>query len=501
MSLQLNQKQVVEIPVASSLPMDERVQSALLGHCIKDDKIFNQVERKLQPNWFLNPWDAKIFAIMKAFADRVKRAPAQVELETCREMVIEDAPNRLQLQKAIRRAVGNADFIKWDSIRADLTEWLQSKILQDSIRKSTTHWNSGNWHASARIMGDAVQLYRDAQFEEGIEVGFDNPEVYLLQQAQEKGNAITTGSPLLDQALLDGATSGSLQYGDTTLVLAPSNVGKTTFMLSVGVHNVLSNKDVLVMTHEGRPEDIRLKILKALLGVSEQELLALYQTKEGLARIHIATNLLKAKLTYIPYNKAGMKVEDVVPIIRRAQEDRRAKTGKGYDLLICDYPAKLTTDQAGKALQLRNVMEIVYDYYVQLALEYKFHSLLAIQTNREGSKVNNGQNANRLLMMEDVLEAWGPMTSASNVITLNRSPAAKRNNRLTLYAAKSRSSDTGKAIVVRTNYKVGLTHHPAWPSLGYYGTSTLDAVLDGWLQDPNRHGRMFDERGNVAMAA
>jgi len=126
-------------------------------------------------------------------------------------------------------------------------------------------------------------------------------------------------------------------------------------------------------------------------------------------------------------------------------------------------------------------LDIVYDYYVQLALEYNFHALLAIQANREGSKVNRGIESNRLLMMEDVAEAWGPMTSATNVITLNRSVNAKRKNRLTLYVAKSRSSETGQAIVAQSNFSHGLTHSTKMKSTGYFGTSTMEGVIDNYL--------------------
>ena len=107
--------------------------------------------------------------------------------------------------------------------------------------------------------------------------------------------------------------------------------------------------------------------------------------------------------------------------------------------------------------------------------------MLAIQSNREGSKTNRGIESNRLLMMEDVSEAWGPMASATNVITLNRSVNAKRKNRLTFYVAKSRSSETGAAIVCESNYLHGLTHSNQLKSCGYYGTSTMEGTIDGYL--------------------
>jgi replicative DNA helicase len=364
------------------------------------------------------------------------------------------------------------------------------------IIKSAKTWNQGQWQQSARIMTDGVTAYRDAQFEEGVEYSFDNLENLIMGQELERQNALTTGLPLLDAALLNGATIGGMLRGDTTILMAPVNQGKTTSMWTIARHNIMAGKSVLAMSHEGRPEDLALKMLRSILGVSEVDLINMYRDPVGLPRIIDAQKILKARFTYIPYNRAGMKVEDVLPIIRRAQEERRAKTGQGYDLLVVDYPAKLTTEQQSRGTNaLRTSIEVVYDYYVQLALEYKFHALLAIQTNREGSKVNKGENTNRLLMMEDVAEAFGAMMIASNVITLNRSPRAQKENWLTYYVAKSRSTQVGTAVVARTNFAVSLTHADRLGAFGYVGTSTMEALANSWLNDPNKQGRILDSKG------
>lgn len=491
----------VQIPIHSTLPMEDKVQHALLGHLINDERLFLQCHRRIQPTWFINPYHAKIYALMQKRFDAIGRPASKEELLNCGDMQAEDAQVRTKMAFFIEQALTLTMQIRWDAIKPELTEWLQSKILQETIVKSTNMWNKKQWKETARLMQTAASEYREAQFEEGHEVRFTDPEQYLSAQFSERLSALTTGLALLDEALMtdaiqrapDGTTfsTGGMQLGDTTVLMAPSNTGKTTAMLTMVRHNIMRQKDILLMTHEGRPEDIRNKLLKGVLNCTESELHDMYKTPEKLNTLRNFAALIQRHCTYIPYNKAGMKVEDVVPIIRRAQEERKLKTGKGYDLLAVDYPAKLTTDQSRGALAMRNVIEIIYDYYVQLALEYKFHSLLAIQTNREGSKVNSGLNGSRLLMMEDVQEAWGVMTAASNVITLNRSPLAKRQNRITFYVPKSRSSETGQAIVARSNFAHGLTHSDDMGCVGYVGTSTMDQSIERYLSDVNYRNRML----------
>jgi hypothetical protein len=190
-----------------------------------------------------------------------------------------------------------------------------------------------------------------------------------------------------------------------------------------------------------------------------------------------------------------LNVEDVEPLIRRKQEDLAARNnGKGYDLLVCDYPAKLTTKLAnGGHMSKRNVDEIVYGYFVQLALEYGFHNLLAIQTNREGSKVNKGQkDEHRLLVMEDVHESYGVMQEATNVITLNRDPVAKARQHMTFHIDKSRSSETGFAVVARTDFGRARTHHNDLGAIWYRGVATMADQVDDLLRNPELNGKEID---------
>lgn len=493
---QTPQKHLVEIPATSTLPMTDRMQSALLGWMLRDDKVFVQVYRKVQPSWFLKAIHQKLFGLILKCRAYIGHPPTKVELENYKEIHAEDNRTKMEILNAINRCFSDSDQIRWEAIRAELTEWLKSKILQDMIIKSATTWNRGEWQQSGRIMSDGVRAYNEAQFEEGIEYSFDNLDSLIMGQELERQNALTTGLPLLDAALLNGATVGGMLRGDTTILMAPVNTGKTTSMWTIARHNIMAGKSVLAMSHEGRPEDLALKMLRSILSVSELELINMYRDPVGLQRIIDAQKILKARFTYIPYNRAGMKVEDVLPIIRRAQEERRAKTGQGYDLLVVDYPAKLTTEQQSRGTTaLRTSIEVVYDYYVQLALEYKFHALLAIQTNREGSKVNKGENTNRLLMMEDVAEAFGAMMIASNVITLNRSPRAQKEHWLTYFVAKSRSNQVGTAVVARTNFAASITHSDRLGAFGYLGTSTMEALANSWLNDPNKQGQILDSKG------
>jgi replicative DNA helicase len=466
------------------LPFDPAKQKAILGHCLRDNAFFLQCRTKLLPEWFNDYRQGKVYKAMLAFYREFGRQPTKVEIKGYKELVIEEGPERGSLQSMVDQAWNGASEIHLDVIRLELTAWYHARLYREGVEKSNNLYNDGRFSDAYAIMSEKMNLIRTSRFDEDIELSFENPDKFLALSEQSYMEGLTTGLSILDAALTpDGSPTPGLYRGDMTVFLAPSNVGKTTALLTVVGHNVLNKEPTLLLTHEGRPQDIREKVLCSILRKTKPELFAMYKTPLGAKVIRRITTLISQYLTYIPYNRAGMLVEDVAALIRRRQEERIAKDpdGRGYSLLVDDYPAKLSTERAkGGHLAQRNLDAVVYDYFVQLALEMNLHALVAVQTNRQGSKDN--RDAERLLTMEDVRESWDVMTMATNVISINRDVTAAQNNRVTFYVCKSRSSETGRAIVARSKYAACVTHWNHWGGTWYRGEATLSDQIDQFLK-------------------
>jgi hypothetical protein len=267
--------------------------------------------------------------------------------------------------------------------------------------------------------------------------------------------------------------------------MAPSSIGKTSTLITVAIHNIMDKKHVMMLTHEERMGGLYEKIWCNILNVTRSELFHLYKTEAGQERLDKIANYVQKYLTFIPMNKAGLTIEEVEPVIRRKQERLIAQNeGRGYDLFINDYPATLGTSQVkGKNYNRGDSDSYVYDYFVQMALEYNFHALLAIQTNREGSKINAKlKDDGRFLRMEDVAETFGPMKRATNVISVNRDANAMINNKVTFYICKSRSGQTGWAIYCNSAYDKCITHSNELGCVVYNSATNQSDKIDLLLQ-------------------
>lgn len=500
-----------EFNQADSLPFSEVRQRAVLGHLIKDKTFFFQAKEKIKPAWFQDPNCGRVWVQLLKFHEDMGRHPGKDELKEVPDILAEEVRVRGKLWSLIECAVADTDHHGLDVIKPKLTEWLHVRIYKDAAETAASLFNKHQFRPAFETMKKATREIDAISFAPEDELNFDKSYDLLQSQQLENQNAVTWGLACMDRLLTPTAGSGSLLAGDTTVVLAPTNVGKTTTLISVIAHNLTAPylrqdwtkgykpafecKDILFISHEGRPEDLLEKIWCSVLsilsfnsaggiggGVDKPELYRLYKSKASRAWMdEVLKSVIKPHLTYVPMNKPGLTVEEVEAVVRRKQDEHVLKYGKGFDLIVDDYPAKLTTMVAQKGnMPKRQIDAYVYNFFVQMALEFKAHALLAIQTNREGYKVNQKRlGSDRLLTMEDVSESFDVMMIATNVITVNRDDEAKAQNRITYFISKSRSNETGFAVVCRSDFKRALTHADILGATWYRASSSMaDRVED-----------------------
>lgn len=471
-------------PLTITLPFDDNKQLAILGHLVENHQFFCQSVERILPGWFKNSYATQIYEAKVQFFREFNRSPTTEELRNLPVFLKTDQRSIQRVNDTILAATNMTQEFGLDALRPELTAWLHSQLFEIGFRNAYLEYKKKNTKLAYSTVDEMVQKIKATRFEQDDEEKFDNPIEEFRASRREYSNALTTGLTIFDRLLTPKAASGSLLPGDLSIILAPTNIGKTTSMITTVVHNVLMGKHVLLITHEGRPSDIKEKIYCAMLGMNALQLLDIHKSKKGQRRIEHSAKWLSQYLTYIPMNKPGLTVEEVAAVVRKKQEERfvQRKGLGGYDMLVDDYPAKVTTAQAAKGMSKRERDEIVYNHFEQMGLQHKFHVLCAIQTNREGSKVNKGQREDRLLTMEDVQESWGPMTAATNVWTINRSPHDKMRNRLVYYIDKSRSSETGFAVVCKTDFSTACTHSNALGATFYRSASTHSDKLDQYLE-------------------
>lgn len=467
---------------SATLPYSKEKQGALFGHMLLNDRFFVQISPRVESSWWADPFIAKAYAAKDSFHNKYKRPPSIPELLNCIDIVAEEEPVRKRIVSAVEAALYSTKNFGLDALQSELTQWLKAQIFKVAAKKATTLYNDKKPDEAYIVMETMSNDLKTASFNDDPKVDWSDYTNQFEEQEAEYKDALTWGVDLFDQKLTPAAQKGSLLRGDTTVIIAPTNIGKTTCCATIIRHNILRMKPILFLVHEGTISDIRTKVWCSVLRITRAELLAMYKTDAGRQKMDKVLPFLMKYLDFVHLPRAGMTIEKTVSIVRRMQEERVAKNeGNGYSMLVDDYPACLTTDLASKGnMAPRHIHSYVYDQFVDLGLEYNFHCLLPIQTNREGSKVNGGKE-DRLITKEDVHEAFGPMQRATNIISINRDPAAQQADRITYFIDKSRSNETGWAIVCKSDFSRSITHSNRLGATCYRGTSTMSERLDELL--------------------
>jgi hypothetical protein len=472
------------------IPFSDPKQEACLGYILfgegeqRNRNFFLQAQRHIKPDWFAEPFCQKICAAAMNFYKELGRIPSVSEVEESKDFRHMDQAYINKIRLKIGMCQARMAEYGLDLIKRELTDWLHVIQAKKRVYEIQNHFNRKDTDKIVSTLQLAAREIADTNFDEDKCVVWEDFSVFDRQIA-ELNNALTFGIEGLDRLLTPAATKGSLLRGDTTVILAPSNIGKTTTLITIAVANVMQRKNVLFLSHEGRGDDLYDKFWCAILRCTKPQLYYMYRqyskNPEIREKMNYALAFMKAHLTYIPVNKPGLMVEEVAATIRRYQEDKKTKTGFGYDMMLDDYPAKLSSViMTGREAARRHNDDYVYNYFVQMALEFNWHCVDAIQTNRDGSKVNRGDE-DRLVFMEDVSESWGPMTSATNVISINRTPRMEATGYVTYNICKSRSSERGWAVACKSRYDCAVAHSNELGCTWYKGGTTMETKIDSLL--------------------
>lgn len=467
------------------LPFSEVRQSAVLGHTILDPHFFKRCVDLIQPTWWSNVFDGRVWTARRDFYKRFGMISTDAELLDSDGFRLENQGVRNRMIVAVEQAKLNAQHYRLETLIPELTDWLHARFFHEGMDGGEQLFNQQRFREAYALMREKLRLIDTTSFEQDNAFDFSDPVSFVQSRMEEAKAAISFGLAEVDKLLLpSGEGRASLLPGDTTTILAPTNIGKTTALITVIAHNLWEQKAVLWLSHEGKKEDLADKVWCAMLGVNRDQFYRMVLKPENDAerqavRSTVAT--YERFFKYVPMNRPGLTVEEVAAEVDRRQHEYASQYGQGYDMLVDDYPAKLTSRDVGEGIfrEGRSLRLHVYNYFVQMALEYNFHALLAAQTNRTGYKINKQAKGHeqRLLGVEDSDEAFGPMQVSTNVLTLNRNSWCQQNNWVIWYISKSRSNQTGWAIAARSKFANCVTHSNTLGALYYYGDTPLDQQL------------------------
>lgn len=436
-----------------SFNIDPAGQEAVLGWMLKDKQFAFNCKIHLKKEMFVDKPAGDIFEKMIEFLEEYKTPPSNENLAA----LFYRQADYERYKKKIYSCEAQTLMFPLDFLSKEIDSWIKLCIYKGSLQQAIDAFHKADDPRIKSVFDVTLSKILNVQFRGKPEYQFGDAVQDFKKDKVLKEKAVVSGLPELDNLV-----GGGFFCGAHTVLIAPSNTGKTTVCLNFLYHNTMAKKHCLFITHEMTPALVVSKLRQRFLYKTTEECDEFYSnpSPENQEIIDKIENRLKEYLTYIPYNKAGgMYVEDVVDLIRQKNIELYNKIGKYYDLIIDDYPMKLESKNFGNAKEIRFSLKYIYEQFHQLALEFNCHAISPAQANRTGSRANRErEDESNFLGMEDIGECFGIAQDADNAITLNRSDLDNDNELLTFYNAKNRNTKKGNFLTVKTDYTRIVTH-------------------------------------------
>ena len=217
----------IDPKLTEGLPFEPKQQDAILGFAMLDKGFLAQIKDRVKPNWFVDGWTGRAYDAYVKFFDTFGHAPkSDDEFFLFEEVYVLPPLEKQKLKGAVVRARTETNNFSLDVLKASLTGWLQSRIYHQYVSQSATLFNNRKFGESKAILAKAVKELQDVSFEGKAPADFSNPRALVNQILELGKNALTLGHPLIDKMLAPDCEVGSLLPGDSTVFLAPTNIGK-----------------------------------------------------------------------------------------------------------------------------------------------------------------------------------------------------------------------------------------------------------------------------------
>ena len=234
---------------------------------------------------------------------------------------------------------------------------------------------------------------------------------------------VPTGIPNLDEKYILNGGHGN---GELGIVVAPSGVGKTHFLIQVAANAIRHGKNVAYISLELAETAVGLRFDSNLCDVNINEIM----DHKELVKQHYIDHKDQYGRLYI--KQFPMNYATVGTI--RSYLERLMLVNFKPDILVIDYADIMRSSQQYDAPRFE--LKKIYEELKAFSVELNIPIWSASQSNREGAKEN-------IVGMENMAEAYGKAAPCDLIIGLSRKQEEKASGMARMFVAKNRNGRDG----------------------------------------------------------
>jgi len=360
----------------------------------------------LTSNYFEYYIKYKSFPTMPILLNIVKE-----NLRNDKDLVLRDQVIDFLQRVKLNPDVGDLKYVKEKSL-----DFCRRQAMKEALEKAVELIATDKTESVVGLMKNALSAGMPST------VGHDFFEDMESRFVYHNRNPVPTGLHFLDK---EGILNGGLGRGEIGVITAPTGVGKSHFLVSLGAEAIRRGRNVIHYTFELTENIVGIRYDSHLCRIASDQIIKEkdkvikhYEDKDDYGRLIIKE---------FPTGSASV-------ITLRNHIEKLMLKSFAPSLIIIDYADIMRSTRRFDSL--RHELKLIYEELRNMSMEMNIPVWTASQSNKEGSTSN-------VVGLENMSEAYGKAMVADVVVTLSRKPEEKAKGTARLFVAKNRAGKDG----------------------------------------------------------
>lgn len=397
-----------------------------------NESVKNKVVPMLDIKWFRNNVDlAKIIGCIIEFNEKFENMPSPIEL---RQMLRDD--NLIKI---------------FDECMAISDEDCNSKFMLEEIEKFVKQkklWNAASDVIDYLKTDDCnkkplqcsfSEVFSDAEaFSFDTSVGFNYIDELdrIYNEVIKNEKLVKSGLKTIDELLYGGFHEKSI-----SLILSPTNVGKTLIMCSLASNMIRQNYNVLYVTFEDSELKIGARITQNLCDMTQDQMKLMSRESYEKCKSNLK-KLIHSSLIIKEYPESAINALSLKSLIKELKE----KNHFVPDIMFVDYIGCMVPNgQQNPNLNTNTILLRVAAQVRAISMEFGFPIV-------SGSQVNRGGYDSAEVNLNDAADSFGQTMKADFILAVTQTPDLKEQNLYSLKVAKTRfGNNKGGSVCVNVD--------------------------------------------------
>ncbi len=393
-------------------------QEKIFQSFITDSAWASQMMEVMTPEYFDLKYISYLTEKYFAYRRKYKDFPTMALLITIVRDDLKEGNDILlrdQIVEFLFRIRSNPDIGDLQYVKDKSLDFCKKQAFKDALEQAVDMIETEKFESVLGLMKNALAVGTPSTVGHDF---FKDAEARFVRLAR---SACPTGIKQIDKKDI---LNGGLGRGELGVIIAPTGVGKSHFLVHVGAEALRVGKNVVHYTFELSEKAVGLRYDSNLCNMPSNDVI---DRKDEVLKIYESMDLGRLIIKEYPTGSAS------VITIRNHIEKLMLKSFVP-SLIIIDYADIMRSTR--KYDSLRHELKLIYEELRNLSMDLNVPIWTASQANREAA-------SSSVVGLENMSEAYGKAMVADVVVSLSRKPMEKSSGLGRLFIAKNRAGRDG----------------------------------------------------------